>query len=33
MLDETPHSNPNETPDTRQAMKQYAESISLEDAQ
>jgi len=33
MLDETPHSNPNETPDTRQAMKQYAKSISLEDAQ
>jgi NTP pyrophosphatase (non-canonical NTP hydrolase) len=33
MLDDTPNYNPNETPDTRQAMKQPAESISLEDAQ
>jgi len=33
MLDDTPNSNPNETPDTRQAMNQSAESISLEDAQ
>jgi NTP pyrophosphatase (non-canonical NTP hydrolase) len=33
MLDETPHSNPNETPDTRQAIKQTAESITLVDAQ
>ena len=33
MLDDTPQSNPNETPDTRQAMNQSAESISLEDAQ
>ena len=33
MLDDTPNYNPNETPDTRQAMNQSAESISLEDAQ
>jgi NTP pyrophosphatase (non-canonical NTP hydrolase) len=33
MLDDTPNYNPNETPGTRQAMKQPAESISLEDAQ
>ena len=33
MLDDTTHSNPNETPDTHEAMKQSAESITLEDAQ
>jgi len=33
MLDETPHSNPNETPDTPQVMKQPLESITLVDAQ
>jgi len=33
MLDDTPNYNPNDTPDNRQAMKQSAESISLEDAQ
>lgn len=33
MLDDTPNSNPNETPDTRQAMKQPLESITLVDAQ
>ena len=33
MLEETPHSNPNETPDTREAMQQPVESITLVDAQ
>ena len=33
MLDDTPQSNPNETPDTPQAMKQPLESITLEDSQ
>ena len=33
MLDDTPNYNPNDTPGTRQAMKQSAESISLEEAQ
>ena len=33
MLDDTPQSNPNETPDTPQAMKQPLVSITLVDAQ
>ena len=33
MLEETPHSNPNETPDTREAIQQPVESITLVDAQ
>ena len=33
MLDDTPNSNPNETPDTPQAMKQPLVSITLVDAQ